>query len=90
MSNQKKASSAAPAGSGAPVVHKVSNLFHFMKKLQLQIYFFTGTLLSNVLRNSLSLVFQVIMVGSGGVGKSALTLLFMYDEVYISIPIPSS
>lgn len=31
---------------------------------------------------------KVIMVGSGGVGKSALTLQFMYDEVqeaYISI-----
>lgn len=27
---------------------------------------------------------KVIMVGSGGVGKSALTLQFMYDEVYWS------
>lgn len=26
-------------------------------------------------------VHKVIMVGSGGVGKSALTLQFMYDEV---------
>ena len=26
---------------------------------------------------------KVIMVGSGGVGKSALTLQFMYDEVGI-------
>lgn len=26
---------------------------------------------------------KVIMVGSGGVGKSALTLQFMYDEVRI-------
>lgn len=26
---------------------------------------------------------KVIMVGSGGVGKSALTLQFMYDEVKI-------
>jgi len=26
---------------------------------------------------------KVIMVGSGGVGKSALTLQFMYDEVCI-------
>lgn len=26
-------------------------------------------------------VHKVIMVGSGGVGKSALTLRFMYDEV---------
>jgi len=28
-----------------------------------------------------SAVHKVIMVGSGGVGKSALTLQFMYDEV---------
>lgn len=28
---------------------------------------------------------KVIMVGSGGVGKSALTLQFMYDEVNITI-----
>ena len=27
---------------------------------------------------------KVIMVGSGGVGKSALTLQFMYDEVKIN------
>jgi len=27
---------------------------------------------------------KVIMVGSGGVGKSALTLQFMYDEVRIN------
>jgi Ras-related protein Ral-A len=26
-------------------------------------------------------VHKVIMIGSGGVGKSALTLQFMYDEV---------
>lgn len=26
---------------------------------------------------------KVIMVGSGGVGKSALTLQFMYDEVRV-------
>lgn len=26
---------------------------------------------------------KVIMVGSGGVGKSALTLQFMYDEVSV-------
>jgi GTPase SAR1 family protein len=26
-------------------------------------------------------VYKVIMVGSGGVGKSALTLQYMYDEV---------
>lgn len=31
-------------------------------------------------QNSLAL-HKVIMVGSGGVGKSALTLQFMYDEV---------
>lgn len=29
-------------------------------------------------------VHKVIMVGSGGVGKSALTLQFMYDEVIIA------
>lgn len=29
-------------------------------------------------------VHKVIMVGSGGVGKSALTLQFMYDEVSVS------
>lgn len=28
---------------------------------------------------------KVIMVGSGGVGKSALTLQFMYDEVSSSV-----
>lgn len=28
---------------------------------------------------------KVIMVGSGGVGKSALTLQFMYDEVSRSV-----
>jgi len=27
---------------------------------------------------------KVIMVGSGGVGKSALTLQFMYDEVRVN------
>lgn len=34
---------------------------------------------------------KVIMVGSGGVGKSALTLQFMYDEVsiYFALYIPS-
>lgn len=30
-------------------------------------------------------VHKVIMVGSGGVGKSALTLQFMYDEVRESL-----
>lgn len=30
---------------------------------------------------------KVIMVGSGGVGKSALTLQFMYDEVHDFIEI---
>lgn len=35
-------------------------------------------------QNSLAL-HKVIMVGSGGVGKSALTLQFMYDEVSIYI-----
>ena len=28
-----------------------------------------------------TVVHKVIMVGSGGVGKSALTLQYMYDEV---------
>ena len=28
-----------------------------------------------------AVIHKVIMVGSGGVGKSALTLQFMYDEV---------
>jgi len=32
---------------------------------------------------------KVIMVGSGGVGKSALTLQFMYDEVSQHTPINS-
>ena len=31
--------------------------------------------------SSSAAVHKVIMVGSGGVGKSALTLQFMYDEV---------
>jgi len=30
-----------------------------------------------------SVIHKVIMVGSGGVGKSALTLQFMYDEVSV-------
>ena len=33
-------------------------------------------------------VHKVIMVGSGGVGKSALTLQFMYDEVSWCLPVP--
>ena len=28
-------------------------------------------------------VHKLIMVGSGGVGKSALTLQFLYDEVFL-------
>lgn len=37
---------------------------------------------ANKSKNQSSLVLhKVIMVGSGGVGKSALTLQFMYDEV---------
>lgn len=32
-----------------------------------------------------SVIHKVIMVGSGGVGKSALTLQFMYDEVFSSL-----
>jgi len=31
--------------------------------------------------SQMSVIHKVIMVGSGGVGKSALTLQFMYDEV---------
>lgn len=30
-----------------------------------------------------AVIHKVIMVGSGGVGKSALTLQFMYDEVSV-------
>ena len=30
-------------------------------------------------------VHKIIMVGSGGVGKSALTLQFMYDEVRVDV-----
>lgn len=37
-------------------------------------------------QNSLAL-HKVIMVGSGGVGKSALTLQFMYDEVSACFPV---
>ena len=33
--------------------------------------------------NAQTSLHKVIMVGSGGVGKSALTLQFMYDEVQI-------
>lgn len=33
---------------------------------------------------------KVIMVGSGGVGKSALTLQFMYDEVSVPVRPPST
>lgn len=39
-------------------------------------------------QNSLAL-HKVIMVGSGGVGKSALTLQFMYDEVGNVTPRPA-
>lgn len=34
-------------------------------------------------KNTQQALHKVIMVGSGGVGKSALTLQFMYDEVRI-------
>lgn len=34
-------------------------------------------------------VHKVIMVGSGGVGKSALTLQFMYEEVRIILALLS-
>jgi Ras-related protein Ral-A len=33
-------------------------------------------------------IHKVIMVGSGGVGKSALTLQFMYDEVSLTYTMP--
>ena len=33
--------------------------------------------------NNKTSLHKVIMVGAGGVGKSALTLQFMYDEVII-------
>ena len=33
-------------------------------------------------------IHKVIMVGSGGVGKSALTLQFMYDEVLLFPTLP--
>lgn len=32
-----------------------------------------------------AVIHKVIMVGSGGVGKSALTLQFMYDEVRLGL-----
>ena len=32
-----------------------------------------------------AMIHKVIMVGSGGVGKSALTLQYMYDEVSVVI-----
>lgn len=42
----------------------------------------TEVMAANKSKNQSSLVLhKVIMVGSGGVGKSALTLQFMYDEV---------
>lgn len=41
-----------------------------------------GTMAASKSKNQSSLALhKVIMVGSGGVGKSALTLQFMYDEV---------
>lgn len=39
-----------------------------------------GTLTSVTASNSSCPVYKVIVIGSGGVGKSALTLQFMYDE----------
>ena len=35
-------------------------------------------------------VHKLIIVGSGGVGKSALTLQFMYDEVRIIVNLVGS
>lgn len=40
-----------------------------------------GTIGGGNAGNAAGQVHKVIMVGSGGVGKSALTLQFMYDEV---------
>jgi len=37
--------------------------------------------MSKTKTSQMSVIHKVIMVGSGGVGKSALTLQFMYDEV---------
>jgi len=34
------------------------------------------------------MIHKVIMVGSGGVGKSALTLQYMYDEVSADLNLP--
>lgn len=64
----KKASGTLPPQQ--QVVHKVSFCPENSKKLN----FFPKKL-----KKSIKL--QVIMVGTGGVGKSALTLQFMYDEV---------
>lgn len=36
---------------------------------------------NSIKKESVAPLLKVIMVGSGGVGKSALTLQFMYDEV---------
>lgn len=45
-------------------------------------FYNTKVMAANKSKNQSSLVLhKVIMVGSGGVGKSALTLQFMYDEV---------
>ena len=37
-----------------------------------------------------SSVHKVIMIGEGGVGKSALTLQFMYDEVSLTVVVVSA
>ena len=51
-------------------------------------YLFTGvilfsTVMSKAKAQQPAVIHKVIMVGSGGVGKSALTLQFMYDEVSV-------
>jgi len=45
--------------------------------------------MSRAKQSQTSVIHKVIMVGSGGVGKSALTLQFMYDEVFTVIPLAS-
>ena len=40
-----------------------------------------STIMSKTKTPAPAVIHKVIMVGSGGVGKSALTLQFMYDEV---------
>ena len=58
-------------------------------------YLFTGvilfsTVMSKAKAQQPAVIHKVIMVGSGGVGKSALTLQFMYDEVSVYYIIPDT